>query len=75
MKEKKEEEKASKLVWKPQKTDPNNLDDHIVKMRPKRSSVITIIHQQQSPINPNNDTLLKAIARKAVPYTRGRLMS
>ena len=42
MKEKKEEEKASKLVWKPQKTDPNNLDDHIVKLRPKRSSVITI---------------------------------
>ena len=75
VKEKKEEEKASKLMWNPQKADPDNLDHHIVKLRPKRSSVITTIHQQQSPINPNNDTLLKAIARKAMPYTRGRLMS
>ena len=30
VKEKKEEENASKLMWKSQKMDPDNLDHHIV---------------------------------------------
>ena len=82
MEEKEKKEEANKLVSEPEKADSKNLLDNFLLWDnfPLLDNFLLsdnshVKNNQDYKKRPYSSTLFKATAKKAIPYTRGRLKS